>query len=309
MLVQVALDFARRHDILSIVVLDAFFSIGAVFELTNSVWSIALKQPYLTILTRANKSYVAYLEPLAPTSKPRGHSQKYGDKIKLKTVFETYQDQFLQAECQLYGPVETISYLALNLLWKPIKGPVRFIFAITSRAPLILMCSDLTMAPLRTIELYCARVRVETMFSMLKGVLGALAYRFWSKYVPRHSCKPKKNADLKRPQSQHVPTGQQTWLACERFVMLGCLALGMLQLMSLKFHGSIWNLRTAYLRTRSRALPSERTVKEVLAQELLRDFHHVKPSAMMQEIHDLTHRSHEDDEQEALHPKKKNQVA
>jgi hypothetical protein len=251
MLVQVALDFARRHDILSIVVLDAFFSIGAVFELTNSVWSIALKQPYLTILTRAKKSYVAYLEPLAPTSKPRGRPQKYGDKIKLKTVFETYQNPFLQAECQLYGHVETISYLALNLLWKPIKGPGRFIFAITSRGPLILMGSDLTMAPLLTIELYCARVRVETMFSMLKGVLGAFAYRFWSKYVPRHSRKPKKNADLKRPQSQHVPTVQQTWLACERFVMLGCLALGLLQLMSLKLHGSIWNLRTAYLRTRS----------------------------------------------------------
>ena len=171
------------------------------------------------------------------------------------------------------------------------------------------MGSDLTMAPLLAIELYCARVRVETMFAMLKGLLGAFAYRFWSKYVPRHSRTPKKNADLKRPQSQHVPTVQQTWLACVRFVMLGCLALGMLQLMSLKFHGSIWNLRTAYLRTRSRALPSERTVKEVLAQELLWDFHHVKPSAMMQEIHDLTLRSHEDDEQEALHPKKKTQVA
>jgi hypothetical protein len=45
------MDFARRHDLLSIVVLDAFFSIGAVFELANSVWSMALKQPYLTILT------------------------------------------------------------------------------------------------------------------------------------------------------------------------------------------------------------------------------------------------------------------
>ena len=59
MLVQIALDFARRHDILSIVVLDAFFSIGAVFELANAVWSIALKQPYLPLLTRAKKSYVA----------------------------------------------------------------------------------------------------------------------------------------------------------------------------------------------------------------------------------------------------------
>ena len=89
---------------------------------------------------------------------------------------------------------------------------------------------------------------------MLKGVLGAFAYRFWSKYVPRHSRKPKKNADLKGPQSQHVPAVQQTWLACERFVMLGCLAVGMLPLMSLKCHGAIWDAFTAYLPTRSRAL-------------------------------------------------------
>jgi hypothetical protein len=308
MLVQMALDFARRHDLLSIVVLDAFFSIGTVFELANSVWSMALKQPYLTILTRAKKNYAAYLEPLAPSPTPRGRPRKYGDKIKLKTVLETYQDQFLQAQCQLYGHTEMISYLALNLLWKPIKGPVRFIFAITSRGPLILMCSDLTMAPLGAIELYGARVRVETLVAMLKGLMGAFAYRFWSKYMPRHSRKPNKNADLKRPHSQHVPAVQQTWLACERFVMLGCLALGMLQLMSLKCHGAIWDSFTAYLRTRSRTLPSERTVKAVLAQELLRDFHHVKPSAMMQEIHDLTHRSHEGDTQEALHPKKKPQV-
>jgi hypothetical protein len=181
-------------------------------------------------------------------------------------------------------------------MWKPIKGPVRFIFALTSRGPLVLMCSDLSMAPLMAISLYCARVRIETMFAMLKGVLGTFAYRFWSRYLPRHSRKPKKNANLKRPQARHVPAVQQTWLACERFVMLGCVALGMLQIIALTFHGSIWASFTCYLRTRSRALPSERTVKEVMAQELLRDFHHVKPSAMIQEIHDLGHRSHEDDD-------------
>ena len=45
LLVQMALDFATRHDLCSILVLDAFFSIAAVFELANSVWSIALKHP------------------------------------------------------------------------------------------------------------------------------------------------------------------------------------------------------------------------------------------------------------------------
>jgi hypothetical protein len=32
---------------------------------------------------------VAYLVPLAPTPKPPGRPQKYGDKVKLKAVFET----------------------------------------------------------------------------------------------------------------------------------------------------------------------------------------------------------------------------
>ncbi len=295
-LVQMALDFATRHDTPAILVLDAFFSIQAVFELANSLWSLALKPPYLTILTRAKKSCVAYLKPPVPTSPPPGRPRKYGDKVKLKDVFETDEAQFLQASRQVYGRLETISYLALNLMWKPIKGPMRFIFAITSRGPIVLMCSDLNMEPLRAIPLYCARVRVETMFAMLKGVLGTFAYRSWSRYIPRHSRKPKKNASLKRPEARHLPALQQTWRACERFVMLGCVALGMLQLVALKLQGSIWASFTCYLRTRSRALPSERTVKEVMAQELLRDFHHVKPSAMMREIRDLAQRSNEDDE-------------
>jgi hypothetical protein len=308
-LVQMALDFATRHETLSIIVLDAFFSIAAVFDLANSVWSVALKQPYLTILTRAKKSYVAYLEPLAPTSPKPGRPRKYGDKIKLYEVFNIYQAQFLQASCQVYGRVETVSYLALNLMWKPIKGPVRFIFAMTSRGPIVLMASDLSMEPLMAISLYCARVRIETMFAMLKGVLGTFTYRFWSRYLPRHSRKPKKNADLKRPKARHVRAVQKTWMACERFVMLGCVALGMLELMALKFHGSIWASFTCYLRTRSRALPSERTVKEVLAQELLRDFHNIKPSAMMQEIHGLSHSSNKDDGQGDNSPRQKPHVA
>jgi hypothetical protein len=183
-------------------------------------------------------------------------------------------------------------------MWKPIKGPLRFIFAITSRGPIVLMCSDLALDPLTAIALYCARVRIETMFAMLKGVLDAFAYRFWSKYLPRHSRKPKKNAALKSPKAQHLPRVQETWVACERFVMLGCIALGLLQLIALKFPEQIWVSFTRFLRTRSRALPSERTVKAVLAQELVEDFHRFRPSAMMQEMHRLGQRPHEADEQE-----------
>lgn len=280
-LVDTALAFARRQDTPSIVVLDAFFAIAPVFQRAASVWSTALKQPYLSVITRAKKNYVAY-EPAIPSEKPcRGRPRKYGKKVKLKDVFETYQEHFAKAPCRVYGHVETVSYLALTLLWKPIKAPLRFVFAITSRGPIVLMCSDLEMAPLTAISLYCARIRVETMFSMLKHLLGAFTYRFWSKHLPRHSRKPKKNAALKAPMPDCVGSVRMTWQACERFVMLGCIALGLLQLVALTFPHQVWRGFNLFLRTRSRALPSERTVKAVIAQEVARNFRNVASLATL----------------------------
>jgi len=48
--------------------LDAFFPCAMVFQLARSVYSIALKQPYLHILVRAKKNYVAYFA--APPKPP-----------------------------------------------------------------------------------------------------------------------------------------------------------------------------------------------------------------------------------------------
>jgi hypothetical protein len=280
-LVDVALAFAQRQDTPALLVLDAFFAIAPVFQRAAAVWSTARKQPYLAVITRAKNNYVAY-EPAPPKDHPaRGRPRKYGKKVKLKDVFETSQDHFVQAPCQVYGHVETVSYLVLHLLWKPLKAPLRFVFAITSRGPIVLMCSDLEMAPLTAIALYCARVRVETMFAMLKHLLGAFTYRFWSKHLPRHARKPTKNAALKGPLPDHVTSVHLTWQACERFVMLGCIALGLLQLVALKFPQQVWQGFTMFLRTRSRALPSERTVKAVIGQELARNFHNVASLATM----------------------------
>jgi len=280
-LVHMALQFTVRHDTPALLGLDAFFAIAPVFQLAASVWSLRLKQPFLDIVTRAKKNSVAY-EPAQPQATPsRGRPPKYGKPIKLTEVFETHKEQFINASCTVYGRVETVSYLVLNLLWKPIKAPLRFVFAITSRGPIGLMCSDLSLDPLMAITLYCARVRIETMFAMLKSVLGAFAYRFWSKRLPRHSRKPKKNTTLKTPPKEHLETVQKTWQACERFVMLGCLTLGLLQLVALKFQHQVWEAFRLFLRTRSRALPSERTVKEVLAQELVRTSRKVAADATM----------------------------
>ena len=153
------------------------------------------------------------------------------------------------------------------------------------------MCSDLTLDPLTALSLYCARVRVETLFAMLKGVIGAFRYHFWSKRLPRHSRRPKKNALLKPPAVQDLPTVQRTWQACEGFVLLGCIALGLLQLVALKFSHHIWDAFPLFLRTRSRALPSEQTVKTVLAQALQQDFRNLAPRATLPVIRPRSSRS------------------
>jgi hypothetical protein len=280
-LVHMALQFAVRHDTPALLVLDAFFAMAPVFQLAASLWSLRLQQPVLTIVTRAKKNYVAY-EPAPPQTTPsRGRPPQYGNKIKLTDVFETHKAQFVSASCAVYGHVETVSYLALNLLWKPIKAPLRFVFAITSRGPIVLMCSDLGLDPLIAITLYCARVRIETLFAVLKSVLGAFAYHFWSKRLPRHSRKPTKNTTLKAPPQEHLESVRRTWQACERFVMLGCVAVGLLQLVALKFPEQVWDGFRMFLRTRSRALPSERTVKAVLGQELARNFRNVASLATL----------------------------
>ena len=61
-----------------------------------------------------------------------------------------------------------VKLLCLDLLWEPIKGKIRFVLAITSRGPIILMSSDLTLPAVQILELYCQRASIESMFLVLK---------------------------------------------------------------------------------------------------------------------------------------------
>jgi len=282
-MVSMALDFAWAHDLPCVLVLDAFFSVSSVFQIANSIWSTSLKKPLITVIVRAKKSYVAYFEAEKPRKRKRGRPRKYGLKVKLVEFFD-HQHLFTRVEARIYGKVETISLACVDLLWKPTGGLIRFVFAVTSRGPLVLMCSDLQQNPLMAVELYCLRIRIEVMFSALKQLIGAFEYHFWSKYMPRHSRRPKRNQELKRPSEGALKRVQLAWGCCERFVMIAAIALGLLQLIALRFPKAVWNQFDAFLRTRSRELPSERTVKHVLARQLVQDFLSVAPSAMMRDI-------------------------
>jgi hypothetical protein len=283
--VQMALHFAVGHDRPIFLVLDAYFGLAGVFRLARSVYSIALKQPFVMILTRAKKNYVGYFAapPKAP-GRP-GPQPRYGEKVHLMECFD-YPLLFHSVECQVYGKIETVQLMSLPLLWKPLGDWLLFVLAITSRGPIVLMCSDLTLSPATALELYCVRSRIELMFDWLKNLLGAFCFRFWTKKLPRHARRPTANRHLKAPVCEkHRHAVKACWQAYEIFVLCAAIAHGLLQLIALRFDSLVWQHHTLYLRTQSRALPSEKTVKQVLAPLILRQLVNLPQNSIIAKIH------------------------
>ncbi|MDX1506223.1 MAG: hypothetical protein R3221_10930 [Spongiibacter sp.] len=295
--VQMALAFARDHDCPAWLVLDAFFPTAKVFRLARSVYSIALQQPYLQLLIRAKKHYVAYFPPAPKAPERRGPPPRYGQKVHLWECFD-HPQLFDTVDCQIYGRRETVQLLALPLLWKPLGDWLLFIFAITSRGPIVLMSSDLTVAPATALELYCVRARVEIMFDVMKNLLHAFCFRFWTYALPRHPRRPRANRYLQAPVAAHVHTAQACWHAYETFVLCAAIAHGLLQLIALRFGTLVWQHHCLYLRTQSRALPSEKTVRQVLAPRLLQQFVHLPQNSILHKIQRCLDEAEDDDDEE-----------
>lgn len=284
--VQMALTVTIGQDRPAFLVLDAFFSVAGVFRLAQSVYSIALKQPYLVILTRAKKNYVAYF-PATPKPAGRpGPQPRYGEKVHLMEVFDHPQG-FDEVECCVYGQRERVRLMSVSLLWKPLGESLLFIFAITSRGPLVLMCSDLALSPVTALELYCIRTRIELLFAVLKQLLGAFCFHFWTAHLPRHARRPTPNRSLKAPAVERQPTVAACWQAYEVFVFCALVAHGLLQLIALRFGVEVWQQHHLYLRTRSRDLPSEKTVRQVLATLVLKQFLDLPPNSLIAQIRTL----------------------
>ena len=72
-LVQMAIDFAYKNNVLSVLVLDAFFPTKAVFQLAAATWSIDFKKPLLTLIVRAKKTALPIF------TQKKNHIQGQGD--------------------------------------------------------------------------------------------------------------------------------------------------------------------------------------------------------------------------------------
>lgn len=220
-----------------IFVLDAYYAVGPTFKEIASVVD-EKGDCLLEVITKAKKNVVGYLDPPPPKKGQRGRKRKYGNKINLRSLFLTQASTFQETTINLYGQVKTVSFFCIDLLWKPIKEKIRFVLVIDGDEHFILMCSCLTIEPIEIIHAYSYRFKIEVSFKMLKQMLGAFCYHFWTLAWPKIG---KVSSDLSsitsENQKKHI---SQATEAIERFVNLGCIALGILQILALNNSKTIW---------------------------------------------------------------------
>jgi len=271
-IVEMAKRTAKAMKSETYLVLDAYFAVGSVFSAAAE--QLEGVSNFVHILVRAKKNAVAYCKPPKKKKGQRGRPREYGKKIKLMNLFDSKAKcyAFQTIESDIYGHSENIRFLVLDLLWKPVKGMLRFILVETSRGKIILITSDFNLNAVTAIQLYCRRITIETMFDTLKNTLGAMAYHFWSQYLSRASRKPKKQKDQKQKSSNPTQT-KNTLAAIEKFVNVQLLVLGMLQLIAKQFPAEVKSKANCWLRTFSSNTPSEFVTRTALANILKKNLY------------------------------------
>lgn len=227
----------------------------------------------MDLVTKAKKSCIAY--ELPPARKPgRGRPAIKGSSVKLKELFTTASEQFKETTAILYGKCEAIRYYHVDLLWgQKLYQPLRFVLVEYNGVQSILVSTNLNLEPLTIIRLYSYRFRIECMFRELKQQLGAFCYHFWTKYMPKLN-RYQKKSDPHPLDLVTNPKAREKILAAVRAVeahmALSCVAMGILQMISLRMKGEISPFKIRYMRTPSKATVSEATVMYYLRKHIFR---------------------------------------
>jgi hypothetical protein len=277
LMAAMAADLVAAMGRRCLLVLDAYFAVGPVFVILKKVVDPD-GQPLVHVVTRAKSNVVGYGDPLSKTGR-RGRPCTYGPKLKLMALFEARAAAFEQTVIELYGGCKTVSFLCLDLIWKPVGEKIRFVLVKDGPGRFILMSTDLTLLAPDIIRAYSYRFKIEVSFKVLKHLMGVFFYRFWTSAWPRigkQTC-----SDLSEIRdSRRQRLIQETTNAIEAFANFGCIATGILQIIALNFHQTIWRKYAGWLRTVTSTIPSEEIVKSVIQQEYYHNFRIFRDTAI-----------------------------
>ena len=247
----------------SVLLLDRYFLSVPALQLLNKL-NAERNEEFLTIVTKAKKNCIAYRLPPPKEKGKKGRPRKKGESVKLASLFNDSSVKFRKAKVTAYGEKKEVEYYCINLLWG-LKHyqKMRFVLVKWDGITSILVTTDLTLPATTVIELYAWRAKIESMFREMKQQLGGFGYHFWTKAMPKLNHYARREAQdplSKVTDPKHRKRVLDCVRAMEGFVTCSALAMGIVQLISMKEHsrGTIRRLR--YLRTTSKVKPSEGTV-------------------------------------------------
>lgn len=222
------------------------------------------------LVTRARRNAVAYRPAPVPRQRRRGRPRRYGEKIRLRDLLFDPEQPFLTAPSPLYDDRNVcLAYHHQDLLWRPVGHLMRFVFVRhPRRGNLVLLTSDTTLDPLDVIALYGYRFKIEVGFRQAVQVMGTYFYHFWMRAMT-----PRKRGggtpDLRKRSRLYKDHVRRKIRAYHRFVQLGCIAQGLLQLLAIEHRPSVWTRFRSWLRTmHPEQPPSELVVAQALRTSL-----------------------------------------
>lgn len=261
---------AARHFDSSLFVLDRYFLTVPLLKEWKAYSGNA--SGLLHIVTRAKKNCTAYEKPGA--YKGRGRRPVHGAAVHLKDLFISDAASFQEAHLQMYSMGKDIHFLARTYLWgQKLYQPLKFVLVEYEKTQAILVCTDLSMCAEDIITAYAHRFRIEAMFREMKQCFGGFCYRFWSKAVPKlNRYRRKADADpLEQVRDERERTRiLKTLKAMEGYILFSSIAMGIIQMLCLKYEGKIRVSDFRYLRTPSRQVMSEASMMEYLRRNLFR---------------------------------------
>jgi hypothetical protein len=251
---------------------ESFVLIADAYYACTAVGTWALDRG-CTLISRLRRNAVAY-EPAAPSAGPRrrGRPRLYGQKIKLRTLFDSAEN-WQSAPSPVYGEKDvTIRFRCLDLIWRPLRRLVRFVLVDhPNRGRCIFFSTDLNLAPLDIITGYALRFKIELSFKQALRILGAYSYHFWMSGMSKISRKVSTQF-LHRKSERYRRAVRRKLDAYHRHIQLGLIAQGLLQYLAIHSPRLVWNSFGSWLRTVRDGLPPSEMVTACALRNTLPEF-------------------------------------